>query len=482
MTTTEQTKMTFKDFNLDQSITQALTVLGYESPTEIQEKAIPEILKRHDILASSKTGSGKTAAFSLPILHNIIHSKEDKAIILAPTRELALQIRNAIHTFRGSESSHEDKSTGGRRGFVNHKIKTSLLVGGSDIVRQFQDLKRGPNVIIATPGRLNDHITRRSVNLLDYNVVVLDEADRMLDMGFGPQISTIIRGMKAPRQTIMFSATLSKKITKAAQEYLNNPTLITIGSSKAEPISIKQEFIQVQSDKYPHLIEQLSKIKGSVIVFVNTQRMAEELSYKLKNDGHSAEEIHGGLRQSQRERVIRSFRDGGVRILLGTDVVARGLDIDHIECVMHYDTADSFESYIHRIGRTGRQSSIHEGISISLVGRMDKRKYETIRLGLTEDEAPANDYRRGGRGGERSGDSRPPRRSFGGGERSYGGDRNGGDRGHRGGERSERSYGGDSSNYSRGGERSGDGKRKSFGGGRSGYSKDRGYKGGNDYN
>jgi ATP-dependent RNA helicase DeaD len=352
----------FSDFNFCDDLKASLERLSFIHPTPIQEKSIPLALEGKDILGSAQTGTGKTLAFTLPILEKFLtsSSRDDTAIILAPTRELAAQILKSILDVLPR----------------NSRLKTALLIGGDPISKQFKSLKQYPQLVVGTPGRVNDHLKRRSLNLKQTRFLVLDEADRMMDMGFEPQIQEIIKLLPAERQTFLFSATLSPAIVKLSQKYLHHPERVAIGEQH-EILNIRQDVIHVKpSQKYDVLVKELDKREGSIIIFVKTKQGAEDLADKLADHEHSVDAIHGDLQQRKRERVIFAFRNKRHRILVATDVAARGLDIPHIEHVINYDMPQTPEDYKHRIGRTARAGK--KGEAISFVTPADARKWRDI--------------------------------------------------------------------------------------------------------
>lgn len=357
----------FNEFALSPRLQNILASLNYISPTKIQEKIIPLIMDGKDILASSQTGSGKTGAFLVPLIAMIEADPTKNALIIAPTRELAKQIYTVANQMLSNAST--------------------LLIGGEDISRQIRQLKKGQKIVIGTPGRINDHLLRRSLCLKKTHFLVLDETDRMLDMGFGVQINKIITHLPAKRQTILLSATLPKSIIKLSEKYLNNPAHITVGNPNAISTNITQNVIHTE-EKFDVLVKELDKISGSVLIFVRTQRNAEKMKIKLKPYKHRMEILHGGLRQGVRTRVMKAFRDGDCDILVATDVASRGLDVPHIEHVINYDLPDSPDDYIHRIGRTARADKT--GIALSLISSCDKQKWKSIQRMQEgkEEEAP----------------------------------------------------------------------------------------------
>lgn len=352
----------FQSLSLPQTLADALAVMSYVIPTPIQAKAIPIALEGRDILGSAQTGTGKTAAFGLPMLTHLINNPQNIALVLTPTRELAMQVIDVLKKLLGKE---------------NNKLRSALLIGGASMRDQFRALKNHPRLIVGTPGRINDHLERGSLLLKKTSFLVLDETDRMLDMGFGIQIDAILEHIPEKRQTLMFSATLPKPIIRLAQKYLNNPERIAIDPLNIAAENIKQDIIRIpEAEKYPKLINELTSRQGSILVFVKTKRGADKLAFKLNKQDFNSKAIHGDLRQNQRERVINDFRKEKCRILIATDVVARGLDIPHIKHVINYDLPQCPEDYIHRIGRTARAGA--EGSALSLIAPQDSNKWFAI--------------------------------------------------------------------------------------------------------
>ncbi|MDX2073275.1 MAG: DEAD/DEAH box helicase [Alphaproteobacteria bacterium] len=350
----------FSSLNLPPQLMAALAKMGFTTPTPIQAKSIPEALAGRDVLGSAQTGTGKTGAFGIPLVNRLLTNPRGSALILCPTRELAVQVQQQLDAMVGAAP-----------------IKSALLIGGDSMPKQLTALRMRPRIIVGTPGRINDHLERGSLMLHDANFLVLDETDRMLDMGFGPQIDRIFKFLPAVRQTLMFSATLPDNIIKISQKYLNNPVRVAAGEVSKPIAKITQENISVTDDsKYDQLVEQLNTREGSVIVFVKTKWGAEKLAKRLRGAKHSADAIHGDLRQNQRDKVIKNFREMKHRILVATDIAARGLDIPHIEHVINYDLPQVAEDYIHRIGRTGRNEA--EGAAVNLIAPADKEKWMAI--------------------------------------------------------------------------------------------------------
>ena len=352
---------TFKDFALPEALQHKLDALGFDTPTPIQERAMPAALEHRDILGSAQTGTGKTAAFSIPLLTKIMNHADIYGIIVTPTRELALQVDEQIRAFLSAKS----------------KIRSVVLIGGASIERQVQALGKRPKIIVGTPGRIIDHLERKSLDLSGFNYVVLDETDRMLDMGFSAPIAEIFSRVSEERQTLLFSATLPKNIQKISAQYLQNPVRIEMGQVNSVGDNIVQSTQFVSKDgKFEMLVDALREHDQSAIVFMNSKYATEKLAKRLKSAGITAEAIHGDLRQSKRERVISNLRDNKFRVLVATDVAARGIDVPHIHQVINFDLPRQTEDYIHRIGRTGRNGA--QGIALNLATRDDMEKLNEI--------------------------------------------------------------------------------------------------------
>ena len=352
---------TFQDMNLPEELAKTLYGMQFKDPTPIQAEAIPLALEGHDILGSAQTGTGKTAAFGVPLVAKILTNPKGSALVMTPTRELATQVLSQIKLLLGR----------------NFKIKTALLIGGEPMPKQFMQLRSRPRIIVGTPGRINDHLQRKSLKLADADFLVLDETDRMLDMGFTIQIEEVMGYMAQKRQTLLFSATLPKNIVRIAEKYLNDPVRVSVSPTSAPAANIKQEVLRVsEGEKYTTLVSQLQEREGSILVFMKTKHSADKMAIKLSKAGHSADAIHGNLKQNKRDRVIAAFRNKKYRILVATDVAARGLDIPHIEHVINYDLPQCPEDYIHRIGRTARAGA--EGSALNFVTPADKSKWQAI--------------------------------------------------------------------------------------------------------
>jgi len=352
---------TFNELGLPDSITQSLTRMGLVKPTEIQAQTIPLALEGNDILGSAQTGTGKTMAFTLPLVNHLLNNPNATALVLAPIREIAQQVMNALKSLVGD----------------SRDFNTALIIGGEPYPKQLMQLKSRPRVVIGTPGRIIDHLERGTLRVDSLECLVLDETDRMFDMGFGIQLDHIISKLPTKRQTMMFSATIPPAIEKLAGKYLNQPKRVAVGSATLPIPKIKQEIVNIsEKDKYKRLLQEIEQRDGTIIVFVKTKMNADRLAEALRKEDHSASAIHGDLRQHQREKVIRSFRLGKCRVMVATDIAARGLDIPHLMHVINYDVPPCPEDYIHRIGRTGRAGA--EGFALCFVTSQDAKKWNAI--------------------------------------------------------------------------------------------------------
>ncbi len=321
--------------------------IGYTTPTPIQHKAIPPAIEGKDIVGIAQTGTGKTLAYGVPMIQRLIRGK-GKGLVLAPTRELAIQIRTAILPFTQTM-----------------RMATAVLIGGERMGRQIAALKKNPRIIVATPGRLIDLVGQKFAKLNDVSVLVLDEADRMLDMGFAPQIEKIIRLIPKKRQTMLFSATMPEAIVRIASAHMRLPIQIEVAPSGTAAEGVSHEvFVVDRKHKMPLLEKLLEQYRGSVLIFSRTKRGAERVRRSLKRAGFSAAEIHSDRTLAQRKEALNGFKSGKYRILVATDIAARGIDVQGIELVINYDLPDEPENYVHRIGRTGRAGM--EGHAIAL--------------------------------------------------------------------------------------------------------------------
>ncbi len=358
----------FSALGLDPRIVSALLALGYEEPTPVQREAIPPLLAGRDVLGQAATGTGKTAAFALPLLHILTPTADAKdrlgALILVPTRELAMQVAEAVHKY--------GKAMG---------ITAVPIYGGSPMETQLRALKRGVDVVVATPGRALDHIRRKSLRLQGIKVVILDEADEMLDMGFAEDLEAILNETPKERQTALFSATLPPRIAEIANKHLKNPVRVRI-DREVVPAGTAPRVRQIAYVVgRAHKMATLGRVLDvenptSAIVFCRTRIEVDELCESLNGRGYRAEALHGGLSQEQRDRVMKKFRANTADLLIATDVAARGLDVEHVSHVVNYDVPTSAEAYVHRIGRTGRAG--REGVAITLAEPREHRLLRNI--------------------------------------------------------------------------------------------------------
>ncbi len=388
---------TFDSMGLHGVLATSLARMEYTTPTPIQAQAIPIALKGNDILGSAQTGTGKTAAFSIPLVQHLLNHPESHGLVMTPTRELGKQVIEILHSLLGPKSD----------------VRTAFIIGGEPMGKQFKQLKNKPRLIVGTPGRIADHLRRGSIQLGQTDFLVLDETDRMLDMGFSVQLDEILEFMPGARQTLMFSATMPKNIMKMADKYLTDPQRISIGETNVAAKNIKQDIIRVDDNKkFDTLTDQLTERDGSVIIFAKTKHGTERLAKRINAEGFEADYIHGDLKQNRREKVLRLFRDKKFRILVATDVAARGLDIPHIEHVVNYDIPQVPEDYIHRIGRTARAGA--EGSALCLISPQDGRKWHAIEqlMGIeSTDKKKANDNKKSSRSRNRTKDTRRDARS-----------------------------------------------------------------------
>src|SRR5450631_3998741 len=354
--------MDFKTFNFHPTIAAGIKAAGYTTPTPIQEQAIPSVMAGRDVMGLAQTGTGKTAAFALPILHRLMQGERGKvrALIVAPTRELAEQINEAITVLA--------KQT---------RLRSMTIYGGVNVNPQISKLKQGVEIVVACPGRLLDHIGQGTVNLSNLEVLVLDEADQMFDMGFLPDIRKILKNIPAKRQTLLFSATMPDDIRRLASEILTKPVTIQVGST-APPVTVSHAIYPVaQHLKTALLLELLQHTDTeSGLVFTRTKHRAKRLGEQLEKAGYKAASLQGNLSQNRRQAALDGFRDGTFQILVATDIAARGIDVSQISHVVNYDTPDTAEAYIHRIGRTGRAA--RSGDAFTLVNSEDTFMVRTI--------------------------------------------------------------------------------------------------------
>jgi len=353
----------FEDLPINDDIKRAVIEMGFEEPSPIQAQSIPVILSGKDVIGQAQTGTGKTAAFSIPILQMVDQNdKSLQAIVLCPTRELAIQVSAEIKKI----------------GKYMHGVRTLPVYGGQPIDRQIKSLKSGVQVVIGTPGRVIDHINRKTLKLDKVKMVILDEADEMLDMGFREDIEMILSKTPEERQTTFFSATMAKGILDLTRKYQNDPEHIKVVRQELTVPNIKQYYIETRSSNKLEVLCRLVDVYNPKlsVVFCNTKRLADELVSDLQARGYFADALHGDLKQTQRDIVMDKFRNGTIDILVATDVAARGIDVDDVEAVFNYDLPQDEEYYVHRIGRTGRAG--RNGISFTFVFGKDMRKMRDI--------------------------------------------------------------------------------------------------------
>jgi ATP-dependent RNA helicase RhlE len=394
---------TFDRLGLDPSLLRAVRALGYEKPTPIQESAIPAVLAGRDVIGTAQTGSGKTAAFLLPILHRLLAQPpgRTRVLVLAPTRELAAQIEEALRSFA--------KGT---------RVRGVAVYGGVGYGAQEDGLRRGADVVVATPGRLLDHLERRNVDFRDLQVLVLDEADRMLDMGFLPDVRRVIHQVPRNRQTLLFSATMPAAIVDLSRAILHDPVRLSVSPPNRPPDTIRHEAYPVAQHLKTSLLNRLLGREDmlSVLVFVRTKRRADRVARQVAQANFAAGRIHGDRSQNQREEALEAFRKGRFQVLVATDVAARGIDVAGITHVINYDVPVVPEDYVHRIGRTARAEA--QGEAITLMAPEEAQDFHAIEKVLGRPipivTLPDFDYR-----------APPPPRSAGGAPRGRGGGRGG---------------------------------------------------------
>lgn len=354
----------FSDLNIPHLLLNSLTLNNFITPTEIQEKTIPLGLQGKDIIGSAQTGTGKTLAFLIPTIKNLLENKNHTAIVIEPTRELAQQVLDVAISIC-------------KQGL---NIRSTLLIGGESYTKQINQLKNNPRIIIGTPGRIIDHLNRKTLNLDECHTLILDETDRMFDMGFYIQLENIIKHIPAERQTLMFSATFPKEIEDMAAKQLKDPVRVFVQPPQ-DPNALSKDLIQTtvklkEEEKYNELLKQIEEREGSIIIFVKTKRGVDFLSHKLLKDKIRCCSIHGDLHQRTREKIIEKFRNKKSRILIGTDVIARGLDIPHVMHVINYDVPLAPEDYVHRVGRTARNGA--NGFAVTFLTPEDDKRWDAI--------------------------------------------------------------------------------------------------------
>jgi ATP-dependent RNA helicase RhlE len=345
----ETTNNSFEDFNLNPVLLENIKIKGYIKPTLIQDQVIPAISDGRDVLGIANTGTGKTAAFAIPLIEKILQNPNKRIIILAPTRELAMQIKQDVRSFT-----------------PGLKIYVALAIGGAYLREQIMDIRRGPQIIIGTPGRIKDLGQRRVIKFGELDTLVLDEVDRMLDMGFIDDIRSIVDQIPKSRQTLFFSATVNKKVEILIDTFLHDPIKISIKTQDASS-HVDQDVVRVQRARKEEKLHELVAREEfkKVLVFGGTQRIVEKLSISLIQRGFRAQGLHGGKPQFKRQQIVKSFKENQISILVATDVAARGLDIADITHVINYDKPANYSDYIHRIGRTGRGNN--KGFALTFV-------------------------------------------------------------------------------------------------------------------
>jgi ATP-dependent RNA helicase RhlE len=352
----------FEDMSLSPVLLAALQKMKITQPTDVQAQAIPAGLKGSDLIGVAQTGSGKTLAFALPVLTSLENNPQARALVMAPSREMAQQIFK-VFTELTAESP----------------LTMSLIIGGIPSAKQISALKKNPRLIVATPGRLNDHLVGNKLLLQNIECVVIDEADRMLDMGFAPQLKNIQYTMRGQRQTFMFSASFNSNVEAIAELFMNDKAVMIRSAQAEEPVaSLRQTILFIDKfKKNDRLLDELNATKGGVIVFCGNQGSCERMGQYLKEYGYAVDLIHGGLSQGHRNRVLREFRNGTLRIIVATDLLARGIDVPHVDHVINFDLPFQAEDFLHRIGRTARAG--RSGNAITMVTSSDSKMYQKIK-------------------------------------------------------------------------------------------------------
>jgi len=341
---------TFEGLFIAPKLLDTILRLGFKTPTSIQHKAIPVAIEGKDIIGIAQTGTGKTLAFGIPLIQRLLKAGRGKGLIILPTRELALQVNETIQKIG-----------------KNFGVKTAVLIGGAPIRFQIREISRNPHIIIGTPGRINDHIQQRTLNLSDVLILVLDEADRMFDMGFAPQINKILLSVPKNRQTMLFSATMPDSIARIATHQMKLPVRVEIAKSGTTAKNIEQELFVVKKDQKLSLLKKLLlDYKGSVLIFIRVKHGARKICNNLRDIGISSTEIHSNRSQNQRKEALEGFKIGKYRVLVATDIASRGIDVKNIELVINYDLPEQAEDYVHRIGRTGRAGCSGKAISFAM--------------------------------------------------------------------------------------------------------------------
>ena len=360
--------MSFVSLGLSNDLLQAIELAGFQHPTFIQANAIPVLLKGKDLIAQSKTGTGKTASFVLPLLHlfqlqPVLKRKELKGLILTPTRELAIQVADVIKVFA--------------RGLKN-PMRSVLLVGGLNIDLQIRNLHHGADIAVATPGRLLDLINRRVIDLTTIDFLIIDEADKMFDLGFSDELTQVLKALPKKRQNALFSATIDEEVIKLTASFMHEPVHVQAKEEVPTVVSIHQRAIEVNRNNRGPLLRHLMATEAweQTLIFIASIQAADIVATKLRHAGFSADALHGGMTQAQRMTVLNDFKNKNIKVLVATDIIARGIDIDKLPVVVNYDLPRSSNDYIHRIGRTARAGM--SGVAISFIGHEDKAHFALI--------------------------------------------------------------------------------------------------------
>lgn len=354
--------MKFNELNLSEELLKAIEKMGFENPSPIQEQSIPVLLEGKDVIAQAQTGTGKTASFGIPLVEMVTDEKYVQGLVLVPTRELAKQVSDEL----------------GKLAKYKKFISITSIYGGADMRRQIKDLKGGVNIVVGTPGRLMDHMRRKTLKLNNLKFLVLDEADEMFDMGFRDDMKTIIDETNADRQTCFFSATMGNDITEFSKMYQTNPEKIIIKKEELTVSNIKQYYLEMTGNMKTEILNRLLNIYNPKlsIVFCNTKRMVDKLVMDLTKKGYNVDALHGDLKQNQRDHVMKRFRNSTIDVLIATDIAARGLDVEDVDIVVNYDLPQQNDYYVHRIGRTARAG--REGLSFTFLVDRDYHKLSQI--------------------------------------------------------------------------------------------------------
>lgn len=383
--TTTPTDAIFSDLGLTPKLLDVLIRLKFTTPTPIQHQAIPVAVTGKDVVGIAQTGTGKTLAFTLPLLQQIAKNK-GRGLIILPTRELAIQVDDFL------------KQIGNTFG-----LRKALVIGGTSMYHQVSDLRQNPHIVVGTPGRIIDHLEKGTLKLDNVSVLVLDEADRMLDMGFAPQIKRILQTVPKERQTMLFSATMPSGIMDLAIKYMKMPVRIEVAPAGTIAERVEQELFIIQRENKGRLLSKvLKEYNGTVLVFSRTKHGARKICASIRDMGHSASEIHSNLSLGQRKRALEGFKSGAYRVLVATDIAARGIDVTNIELVINYDLPDNLDDYVHRVGRTGRAGRAGKAISFVTPDQRSKIRImeRLVRMDLPVSPVPElpTDYRGSGGG------------------------------------------------------------------------------------